>query len=147
MSKEIKTFLDYLTSQTGLSAESMANEIAMALEQVVMKSRKYPEDAEIKVHIDPNNGDMEIFRVFHVVNNDKDDINSENEITTKEAEKIQIEAGMNADAKEGQSIYQALDIDLGRIAATQAKHLFKKIIQDGKSKNKKTYTKKKLAIL
>ena len=69
MSKEIKTFLDYLTSQTGLSAESMASEIEIALEQVVKKSKKYPEEAEIKVHIEPNSGDMEIYRVYHIVAN------------------------------------------------------------------------------
>ena len=128
MSKEIKTFLDYLTSQTGLSVESMASEIELALEQVVMKSKKYPEEAEIKVQIEPHSGDMEIYRVYHIVASDTEDINPEKEITIDDAEKIQIEAGMEADAKEGQSIYQALDIDLGRIAATQAKQLFKKII-------------------
>lgn len=144
MSKEIKTFLDYLTSQTGLSAENMASEIAIALEQVVIKSKKYPEEAVIKVQIDPSTGDMEIFRVFYIVNNDKADIENECEITIAEAEKIQIEAGMEPNAEEGQSIYQALDIDLGRIAATQAKQLFKKIIQEGQLQKQKNIYKEKI---
>lgn len=137
MSKEIKTFLDYLTSQTGLSAESMAAEIESALEQVVVKSKKYPEDAQIKVQIDPQSGDMEIFRVFNIVSNHQPEINPNYELSIDEAEKMQLEAGMQADATEGQSIYQDLDIDLGRIAATQAKQLFKKIIHEGQIKKQK----------
>ena len=138
MSKEIKAFLDYLTSQTGFSAENMASEIEAALEQVVIKSKKYPEDALLKVQIDPNNGELEIFRIFHIVANDHKDINPDCEITIDEAERIQLEADMTPDAAAGQSIYQALDIDLGRIAATQAKQLFKKIIQEGQIKKQKT---------
>ena len=64
MSKEIKAFLDYLTSQTGFSAENMASEIEAALEQVVIKSKKYPEDALLKVQIDPSSGELEIFEFF-----------------------------------------------------------------------------------
>ncbi len=135
MSKEIKTFLDYLTSQTGLSAESMAGEIESALEQVVVKSKKYPEEAQIKVHIEPSSGDLEIFRVYNIV--DTEVMNPDFEISIEEAERIQLEAGMQPDAKSGQSIYQALDIDLGRIAATQAKQLFKKIIHDGQIRKQK----------
>ena len=129
MSKEIKAFLDYLTTQTGFSAENMASEIESALEQVVIKSKKYPEDAMIKVQIDPSNGELEIFRVFYIVENDSETLNQHNEVTIQEAESIQKEAGMTPDAAAGQSLYQALDIDLGRIAATQAKQLFKKIYQ------------------
>ncbi|MEC8882617.1 MAG: transcription termination factor NusA [Pseudomonadota bacterium] len=147
MSKEIKTFLDYLTSQTGLSAESMASEIELALEQVVIKSKKYPEEAEIKVHIEPDSGDMEIYRVYHIVANNTEDIHPEREISIDEAEKIQVEAGMKADAKEGQSIYQALDIDLGRIAATQAKQLFKKIIHEGQIKKHKNIYREKIGTI
>ncbi|HAV93476.1 MAG TPA: hypothetical protein DCW33_01250, partial [Proteobacteria bacterium] len=144
MSKEIKAFLDYLTSQTGFSAENMASEIEAALEQVVIKSKKYPEDALLKVQIDPNNGELEIFRIFHIVANDHEDINPDCEITIDEAERIQLEADMTPDAAAGQSIYQALDIDLGRIAATQAKQLFKKIIQEGQIKKQKTIYQEKI---
>ena len=147
MSKEIKAFLDYLTSQTGLSAENMANEIEVALEQVVMKSKKYPEDAQIKVHIDASNGDLEIFRIFNIVNDSLDDINPNYEVTIKQAEKIQQDAGMNPEAKEGQSIYQALDIDLGRIAATQAKQLFKKIVHEGQIKKQKNIYQEKIGTI
>ncbi|MAV28376.1 MAG: transcription termination/antitermination protein NusA [Legionellales bacterium] len=138
MSKEIKAFLDYLTTQTGFSAENMASEIESALEQVVIKSKKYPEDAMIKVQIDPSNGELEIFRVFYIVENDSETLNQHNEVTIQEAESIQKEAGMTPDAAAGQSLYQALDIDLGRIAATQAKQLFKKIIQEGQIKKQKS---------
>ena len=148
MSKEIKTFLDYLTSQTGLSTEDMKCEIEVALEQVVIKSRKYPEDAQIKVHIDPDSGDLEIFRIYRIVKNDEsEDYNPNNQMTITEAEKVQIEAGMQADAEEGQSIYQALDIDLGRIAATQAKQLFKKIIHDGQIKKQKNIYQEKIGTI
>ena len=145
MSKEIKTFLDYLTSQTGLSAESMAGEIELALEQVVVKSKKYPEEAQIKVHIDPSSGDMEIFRIFNIV--DTEITNPDNEISIEEAERIQLEAGMQPDAKAGQTIYQALDIDLGRIAATQAKQLFKKIIHDGQIRKQKNIYQEKIGTI
>lgn len=144
MSKEIKAFLDYLTSQTGFSAENMASEIEAALEQVVIKSKKYPEDALLKVQIDPSSGELEIFRIFHIVTNDHKDINPHCEITIDEAERIQLEADMTPDAAAGQSIYQALDIDLGRIAATQAKQLFKKIIQEGQIKKQKAIYQEKI---
>ena len=98
MSKEIKAFLDYLTTQTGFSAENMASEIESALEQVVIKSKKYPEDAMIKVQIDPSNGELEIFRVFYIVENDSETLNQHNEVTIQEAESIQKEAGMTPDA-------------------------------------------------
>ena len=147
MSKEIKTFLDYLTSQTGLSAESMASEIESALEQVVVKSKKYPEDAQIKVQIDPHSGDMEIFRVYNIVSNTAENINPDYELSIDEAEKMQLDAGMQPDATEGQSIYQDLDIDLGRIAATQAKQLFKKIIHDGQIKKQKHLFQEKIGTI
>ena len=117
MSHEIKTFLDYLTSQTGLSIEAMAEEIATALEQVVVRTKQYPDEAEIKVQIDSSSGEMEIFRVFQIVEEKTETFNPENEITIADAEAMQVEAGMQPDAKAGQSIYQALDVDLGQIAA------------------------------
>ena len=135
-----QTFLDYLTSQTGLSIEAMAEEIATALEQVVVRTKQYPDEAEIKVQIDSSSGEMEIFRVFQIVEEKTETFNPENEITIADAEAMQVEAGMQPDAKAGQSIYQALDVDLGRIAATQAKQLFKKIIYDGQQqKHKRLY--------
>ena len=73
MSKEIKVFLDYLSSQTGMELADVAREMELALETVVAKNPQYEEEARIKVQIQPEDGQLEIYRIWKIVD-DKQEV-------------------------------------------------------------------------
>lgn len=132
MSKEIKVFLDYLSSQTGLDIKVVAHEMELALETVVSKNQQYSEDTRIKVQIDPDNGDLEMYRIWTIIANDSESINPAYEIHLDDALKL------SAEASAGEEIFESLPIDgLGRIAAAQAKQLFHRILRDGQTQKQK----------
>lgn len=134
---KVKLYLDYIQTQTGLEPTEIAEEMATALESVILKNRHYPKDAKIQVQIDPNSGLLEIFREWLVVDTNASIENEEYELPLSTA------AQMSDEIQVGQILLEALPADqLGRIAAQQAKHLFSKIIREGQlGKKRKHYEK------
>ncbi|MEC8461045.1 MAG: transcription termination factor NusA [Pseudomonadota bacterium] len=129
---KVKLYLDYIQSQTGLDVTDIAEEMATALESVIIKNRHYPTGAKIHVQIDPSSGLLEIFREWLIVSDQQDPVQTEHEMPLHTA------SAMTDEATVGQTIYEALPANkLGRIAAQQAKQLFAKIVRDGQLAQKK----------
>ena len=112
MSKDIKVFLDYLSSQTGLSVDAVAIETEDALASVIAK--RYPEGTRIKVQIDSDQGTLEIFRVWTIVADDLDGIDIALDMPLQQALSLTPEAAV------GEEIFESIPVEnLGRIVATQ----------------------------
>ena len=132
MSKEIKVFLDYLSSQTGMELADVAREMELALETVVAKNPQYEEEARIKVQIQPEDGQLEIYRIWKIVDDKQEVIHPAHEIRLEDALKLSTEAAVD------EEIFESLPIDgLGRIAAAQAKQLFHRILREGQLEKQK----------
>lgn len=126
MSKDIKVFLDYLSSQTGLALDVVARETEEALASVVAK--RYPEGTRIKVQIDAQHGSLEIFRVWSIVPDDQDGIDTTLDMTLTHAQSLSPEVTV------GEEIFESIPVEnLGRIVATQVKQHIYKIIREGQN--------------
>ncbi len=126
MSKDIKVFLDYLSSQTGLSVDAVAIETEDALASVIAK--RYPEGTRIKVQIDSDQGTLEIFRVWTIVADDLDGIDIALDMPLQQALSLTPEAAV------GEEIFESIPVEnLGRIVATQVKQHIYKIIREGQN--------------
>ena len=126
MSKDIKVFLDYLSSQTGLSIDDVARETEDALASVV--SKRYPEGTRIMVQIETDQGSLEIFRVWSIVADDKVDIDSTVEMPLQQALSLSPESAVD------EEIFESIPVEnLGRIVATQVKQHIYKIIREGQN--------------
>ena len=131
---KLKLFLDYIQGQTGMETQDIAEEMAAALQSVIIKNKLYPENAQIQVQIDPNSGLLEIFREWTIVDNDKTPLEDHTELPLDLALSITDEAAV------GENLLESLPADnLGRIAAQQAKQLFSKIIREGQIAQKRKF--------
>lgn len=126
MSKDIKVFLDYLSSQTGLPIDQVSRETEESLAGVVEK--KYPEGTRISVQIDEDHGTLEIYRVWTIVQDGDNDLDPAINMTLTDALSLSPEAAV------GEEIFESLPVEnLGRIVAAQAKQHIYKIIRDGQN--------------
>ena len=92
MSKDIKVFLDYLSSQTGMPIDQVSRETEESLAGVVEK--KYPEGTRISVQIDENHGTLEIYRVWTIVQDGDDDLDPAINMTLTDALTLSPEAAV-----------------------------------------------------
>tara|TARA_B100001123_G_C15312444_1_gene1024918 strand:- start:1017 stop:2564 length:1548 start_codon:yes stop_codon:yes gene_type:complete len=113
-----------------------SEEIFSAMEQALEKAArvKYGQDKDIRVTINRDNGDIELNSYMEVVDI-KDIENEKNQITLKEAKKI------NAEISVGEFIKDKLPpFDFGRVAAQNAKGvIIQKVREADKSKQYEEY--------
>ena len=114
--------------------ESVANEksidkelVITSMESAIQKAAltKFGNDSSIEVTIDRESGEINIQKVFEIVENIED---SSKEITLEEAKKINKE---NKNLKVGDKIFEDLpQIDFGRIAAQSAKQVISQRVKE-----------------
>ncbi len=118
MGKELKFLVEQIMREKGISREAVVELLETALISAIRK--KYGNKSSIKIKIEPQSFDINIFEVKKVVEKVKD---PSSEISAEEVKQKYVDKGI------GDTVEMPLSIqDFGRIAVQTAKHvLFQKI--------------------
>ena len=116
MSKEVLLVVDAISNEKGVDKEVIVEAIEAALASATKK--RYPEEVEVRVHVDRKNGDYSTFRRWLVVDDEEELEFPEQQIHLAEARE------QKADVEVGDYIEEPMEsVAFGRIAAQTAKQV------------------------
>ena len=122
MNRELVMLVDVLAREKNVPRDIVFGALEMALASATKK--KYSEDIDVRVHVDPNTGDYESFRRWKVVPDDAIEL-PQAQIALTEAQK------RKSDVQLEEFIEEPLEpVEFGRIGAQTAKQVILQRIRD-----------------